>query len=152
MALVWSAPPRPTGTIDIALGRSTKNREKIEVKRAGGRAAITHYRVAEHYGPKAKPVAALVECQLETGRTHQIRVHLASIGNPVVGDRTYGSGFATKATLLPEPARTLATGLTRQALHAYLLGFAHPETGREMVFESRLPDDMAALVEAFKGL
>ena len=152
MALVWGAPPRASGTIEAALGRSTRNREKIEVKRAGGREAITHYRVAERFGPKAKPVAALVECRLETGRTHQIRVHLASIGHPVIGDRAYGSGFATKAATLPEPARSLAAGFPRQALHAYLLGFEHPQTGEEMVFESELPDDMAALAEALKAL
>jgi len=152
MALVWGAPGRMIGTIAAALGRSTRNREKIEVKRTGGREAITHYRVAERYGPKAKPVAALVECRLETGRTHQIRVHLASIGHPVVGDRAYGSGFATKAALLAEPARSLAAGFPRQALHAYLLGFEHPETGEAKTFESALPDDMAALVAALKAL
>src|SRR6185295_8186716 len=122
-AAVWGIPDRPIGTIEASLGRSTRNREKIEVKRTGGREAITHYRVAETYGAKAKPVASLVECQLETGRTHQIRVHLASIGHPVIGDRAYASGFATKASLLPEPARQLASEFARQALHAWLLGF-----------------------------
>ena len=152
LALVWGSPARASGTIDAALGRSTRNREKIEVKREGGRGALTHYRVVERYGPKAKPIAALVECRLETGRTHQIRVHLASIGHPVVGDRTYGSGFATKVALLAEPARTRAAAFPRQALHAYLLGFEHPETGEEMHFESPLPEDMAALVATFKAL
>jgi len=151
-AIVWGVPDRPIGTIAAALGRSTRNREKIEVKRTGGREAITHYRVAERYGAKAKPVAALVECRLETGRTHQIRVHLASIGHPVIGDPAYASGFATKTTLLAEPARTVAANLPRQALHAWLLGFEHPETGEEMRFESPLPADMAALVSALKAL
>jgi 23S rRNA pseudouridine1911/1915/1917 synthase len=151
-AAVWGVPDRPIGTIEASLGRSTRNREKIEVKRTGGREAITHYRVAETYGPKAKPVASLVECQLETGRTHQIRVHLASIGHPVIGDRAYASGFATKSTLLPEPARQIAVGFPRQALHAWLLGFEHPETGEEMRFESPLPADMAALISALKAL
>ncbi len=152
-AVVWGVPDRPVGTIDASLGRSTRNREKIEVKRTGGgREAITHYRVAETYGAKAKPVAALVECQLETGRTHQIRVHLASIGHPVIGDRAYASGFTTKISLLPEPARTIASGFARQALHAWLLGFEHPETGDEMRFESPLPTDMQALVSALKAL
>jgi 23S rRNA pseudouridine1911/1915/1917 synthase len=154
MAIAWGAPERPAGTIEAALGRSTRNREKIEVKRNGtGREAITHYRVAERYGPKRKPaLASLVECELETGRTHQIRVHLASIGHPLIGDRAYGSGFATKATLLPEPARTLAADFPRQALHAFLLGFEHPDTGAEMRFESRLPADMAELRKALKAL
>ena len=153
LALVWGAPERSEGTIDAALGRSSRNREKIEVKRAGGREAITHYRVTERYGPKGKPpVAALVECRLETGRTHQIRVHMAAIGHPVIGDRTYGAGFATKTALLPEPARSLAAGFPRQALHAYLLGFAHPATGAEMTFEASLPDDMADLVRTLKSL
>lgn len=151
-AVAWGAPTRGLGTIDAPLGRSTRNREKIEIKRdASGREAITHYQVEERW-PEGKPVASLIGCQLETGRTHQIRVHLASIGHPVVGDRTYGSGFATKAALLPEPARSLVAAFPRQALHAWLLGFEHPETGAEMVFESDLPDDIAALVEAFRTL
>ena len=152
LALVWGAPGRPAGTIDKPLGRSARNREKIAITREGGRTAITHYRVEETYGPAGKPIAALVECLLETGRTHQIRVHMASIGNPVVGDRTYGSGFATKAALLPEPARAIVAAFPRQALHAYLLGFAHPVTGEEMHFESPLPEDMEALVSAFSAL
>ena len=152
LALVWGAPPRSAGTIDAPLGRSAKNREKIEVKRTGGREAITHYRVVETYGPRAKPVAALVECRLETGRTHQIRVHMASIGCPVIGDRAYGPGFVTKANRLPEPARDLAGHFPRQALHARLLAFEHPETGEEVRFESPLPQDMSTLVTAFKAL
>jgi 23S rRNA pseudouridine1911/1915/1917 synthase len=151
-AIVWGVPARPVGTIEAALGRSTRNREKIEVKRTGGREAITHYRVEERYGADADPVASLVECQLETGRTHQIRVHLASIGNPLIGDRAYGSGFATKISLLPEPARSIAVAFPRQALHAWLLGFEHPVTGEEMRFESPLPDDMAELAEALADI
>jgi 23S rRNA pseudouridine1911/1915/1917 synthase len=152
LAVVWGSPSRSSGAIDAALGRSTRNREKIEIKRSGGREAITHYEVAERFGPKAAPVAALVECRLETGRTHQIRVHLASIGHPVIGDRLYGSGFATKASMLPEPARTVAAGFPRQALHAYLLGFEHPETRAEMAFESELPADISELTAALKSL
>ncbi len=142
-------------TIVAPLARSTRNREKIEVKREGtpgAREAITHYEVVEKYGPADKPIASLIECRLETGRTHQIRVHLAHIGNPLVGDRAYGSGFATKSALLPEPARTLAAHFPRQALHAYLLGFEHPVTGEEMTFESELPEDMQALADALKAL
>jgi len=152
LALVWGAPGRPNGTIDRPLARSARNREKIAVSRAGGRHAITHYRLKETFGAQEKPLASLVECVLETGRTHQIRVHMAAIGHPVVGDRAYGSGFATKVALLPEPARSLAAAFPRQALHAWLLGFEHPVTGAEMRFESAPPEDMAALIAALKSL
>ena len=152
LALVWGAPARREGTIDAPLGRSTRNREKIEVKRSGGREAITHYRGVERYGPKDAPIASLVECHLETGRTHQIRVHMAAMGHPVLGDRTYGAGFATKTSLLPEPARGLAEAFPRQALHAFLLGFEHPVSGEELSFESDPPDDMAALIQSLKSL
>jgi 23S rRNA pseudouridine1911/1915/1917 synthase len=145
-------PDRPQGTVDLPLARSARNREKIAVTRAGGRHAVTHYTVMERFGPGDRPVAALVECALETGRTHQIRVHMAAIGHPVIGDRAYGSGFATKAALLGEPARSLTTAFPRQALHAFRLGFAHPATGAEMLFESPPPDDMAALTAALKSL
>ncbi len=152
LALVWGAPDRPRGTVDLAVARSARNREKIAVTREGGRHAVTHYAVEERFGPAERPIAALVECLLETGRTHQIRVHMAAIGHPVVGDRTYGSGFATKVALLPEPAKSLVAAFPRQALHAWLLGFQHPVTGEEMRFESPPPDDMAALVAALKSL
>ena len=105
----------------------------------------------ERFGPPGKPpVASLVECRLETGRTHQIRVHFAAIGHPVIGDRTYGAGFATKVALLPEAAAAQVTAFPRQALHAYRLGFAHPATGEELSFESEPPADMAALIAALK--
>ena len=152
LALVWGVPDRPQGTVDLPLARSTRNREKIAVTRAGGRHAVTHYAVMERFGPGDRPVAALVECTLETGRTHQIRVHMAAIGHPVIGDRAYGSGFATKAALLAEPARSLTAAFPRQALHAFRLGFAHPVTGAEMLFETPPPDDMAALTAALKSL
>ena len=152
-AIVWGGPTLAQGTIDAPLGRSTRNREKIEVRKTGGREAITHYRVERRFGPKDKPaLASLLDCRLETGRTHQIRVHLAAMGHPVLGDRSYGAGFATKAVRLPEPARSLAGDFPRQALHAWLLGFAHPATNEEIRFESPLPDDMAMLTEALKSL
>ena len=152
IAFVWGVPSRSAGTIEAALGRSTRNREKIEIRRSGGREAITHYEVAERYGPQDRPAAAMIECRLETGRTHQIRVHLAFIGHPVIGDRLYGSGFATKAAALPEPARATVAAFPRQALHAYLLGFEHPDTGEEMRFESELPQDISELRQALKSL
>ena len=152
LALLWGTPDRPQGTVDLPLARSTRNREKIAVTRSGGRHAVTRYAIMERFGPEDRPVATLVECTLETGRTHQIRVHMAAIGHPVIGDRAYGSGFATKVALLPEPARGSVAAFPRQALHAYLLGFAHPVTGEEMRFESDPPPDMAALVVALKSL
>ena len=91
---------------------------------------MTHWQVLERFaGPDGKPVASLLACTLETGRTHQIRVHLAHIGHPILGDATYGTGFKTKASLLGPKARAALADLGRQALHAYLLAIEHPETG-----------------------
>src|SRR5262249_25450405 len=120
---------------------------------SGGREAITHYRVAERYDSRERQgLASLLDCRLETGRTHQIRVHLASLGHPLIGDRTYGAGFVTKAALLPQPARDLGEAFPRQALHAWLLGFEHPVTGEEMRFERPPPADFRVLREALAGL
>ena len=151
LAFVWGGPDRPKGTIDAPLDRHQHSREKRTV-REGGREAITHWQLLETFaGRDGKPVASLIACTLETGRTHQIRVHLAHIGHPILGDATYGTGFKTKATLLPEPAREALAALGRQALHAYLLGFEHPETGAFMEFKSALPADLAALHAASRG-
>ena len=107
----------------------------------------------EKYGRPGKPaIDAAVACQLETGRTHQIRVHMASTGHPVIGDRAYGSGFATKAQSLPEPTRSVVEAFPRQALHAWVLGFEHPVTGEEMRFESSPPADMERLIEGLQAL
>ena len=109
--------------------------------REGGREAVTHWQVLERYaGADGKPVASLLACRLETGRTHQIRVHLAHIGHPLMGDAIYGPGFKTKASLLVPRAREAALeALGRQALHAYLLAIEHPETGENLEFRSELP-------------
>ena len=101
--------------------------------------------------PRRAPVAALLSLQLETGRTHQIRVHLAALGHPVIGDPSYGAGMATKAAKLPEPSRSIVRSFNRQALHAWLLGFRHPATGKTVRFESDLPPDLAALLEALEA-
>jgi 23S rRNA pseudouridine1911/1915/1917 synthase len=151
LAFVWGAPDRPKGTINAPVDRHPHNREKRTV-REGGREAITHWQLLETFpGRDTKPVASLVACTLETGRTHQIRVHLAHIGHPILGDATYGTGFKTKSTLLPEPARDALAALGRQALHAYLLGFEHPDTAEFMEFKSALPADLAALHVALRG-
>jgi 23S rRNA pseudouridine1911/1915/1917 synthase len=144
LALVWNPPDRPRGVIDAALGRSVKNREKIAIRK-DGREAITHWEMLERY-PEVG--AGLVECRLETGRTHQIRVHLASIGSPLLGDAVYGASHRTKASKLSDEARAALEALDRQALHAAVLGFAHPTTGETLLFESEPPADLARLIEA----
>jgi 23S rRNA pseudouridine1911/1915/1917 synthase len=145
LAFVWGAPDRPRGTIEQPIDRHPHARDKMAV-RPGGREAITHWEVLERYsGPDGKPVASLLACRLETGRTHQIRVHLAHGGHPLIGDSVYGPGFRTKvARLSPEAAATVE-GLGRQALHAYLLAIEHPVTGRLLEFHSELPGDLARL-------
>jgi 23S rRNA pseudouridine1911/1915/1917 synthase len=149
LAFVWGVPERPKGTIDAPLDRHPKARDRQAV-RAGGREAITHWEVLEKYtGLDGKLVASLLSCRLETGRTHQIRVHLAHIGHPLLGDVTYGPGFKTKAVLLGPEARQSLERLGRQALHAYLLGFEHPVTGEAQTYRSALPADLADLRRAF---
>jgi 23S rRNA pseudouridine1911/1915/1917 synthase len=144
-AFIWGAPDRAKGRIEAPIGRHPKSRERMAI-RPGGRAAVTHWQVLERYkGKDGKPVASLLACRLETGRTHQIRVHLAHIGHPLLGDAVYGGGFMTKAAQLPPAAREALEGLGRQALHAYLLVIQHPTTGQKMEFRSELPGDLARL-------
>ena len=153
-ALVWGAPERASGTVEANLGRHATHREKIAVvSEERGREAITHWRREEMFGADKNglPIASLITCQLETGRTHQIRVHMAHIGHPVVGDPLYATGFKTKVGQLAPKAQSLLAKLGRQALHAAVLGFAHPITGEELMFESKLPADMAALMKALRG-
>jgi 23S rRNA pseudouridine1911/1915/1917 synthase len=159
-ALIWGAPMRVAGVVDSPLGRHPHNREKQAVTPGRGREATTHWRVEKVFPstqPARKkdeqPVAALIRCQLETGRTHQIRVHMASIGHPVVGDSLYGAGFKTRTARLPQRAREALAALGRQALHARALGFRHPVSGEELFFESLPPPPMQALVDALtRGL
>src|SRR5262249_12406975 len=145
LAFVWGAPDRPRGTIDKPIARHPHARDKMAVRQEG-REAVTHWEVLERYpGTDGKVVASLLACQLETGRTHQIRVHLAHIGHPLMGDSVYGSGFKTRASRLPPEAAQALEALGRQALHAYLLVIAHPITGEPLEFRSELPADLARL-------
>lgn len=169
VAVVWGAPARPAGTIDLPLTRAAVNRTKIAVARGDdGRRAVTHYRVEalygaapeaagertrrrmgrSHPGAPAGPLAALVRLSLETGRTHQIRVHMAALGHPLLGDGVYGAGFATRAGRLHASAAAALAGLGRQALHATVLGFEHPLTREPLSFESPPPADLAQLMAA----
>ncbi|HWM81771.1 MAG TPA: RluA family pseudouridine synthase [Pseudolabrys sp.] len=145
LALVWGVPDRPRGTIDAPLGRHAQARERQAVRR-DGRHAVTQWHLVERFVDTSnRPLAALLECRLETGRTHQIRVHLAHAGHPIMGDETYATGFKTKtARLTPGPAEALQA-LGRQALHAYLLGFEHPTSHVALEFRSELPADFARL-------
>jgi 23S rRNA pseudouridine1911/1915/1917 synthase len=151
MAFVWGAPNRQRGTVNAPIDRHPFAREKMAV-RESGREAITHWEVQEGFnGRDGKPVAALLACQLETGRTHQIRVHLAHIGHPLMGDRVYGPHFKTKASHLGPRSQAALTTLDRQALHAYLLTLKHPQTGAILEWISDLPEDLTLLRDCLRA-
>jgi len=148
LALVWGVLPRPRGTIEAPIDRHPHAREKMAV-RAGGREAITHWETLETFaGADGKPVASLIACHLETGRTHQIRVHLAHLGHPLLGDEVYGAGFKTKGSQLAPAAQVALAELGRQALHAYLLTLEHPKSGEILSWEAPLPEDLSRLAGA----
>ncbi len=146
LALVWGGFDVSAGKVDAAIARHRHHREKMAVASEDrGRHAVTHWRMEEAFGQ-----ASLIACRLETGRTHQIRVHMASIGHPLLGDPVYGAGFKTKAAQLSEGARAALAGLSRQALHAAALGFEHPITGEALRFDSPPPPDLLRLIEALR--
>jgi 23S rRNA pseudouridine1911/1915/1917 synthase len=144
-AAVWGVPTPASGEIAGNIGRSVTNRKKMAVvAEARGKPAVTRYRIERRFGGKGPDMAALLECRLLTGRTHQIRVHLAHIGHSVIGDPAYGRRRGAIARL--GPVGVEITAFPRQALHARLLGFSHPATGQALRFESSLPADMARLI------
>ena len=148
LAITWGMPPETEGRIEAALGRSTRDRKKQAVV-PNGRYAATNWTVIR----RLPPFASIVECRLKTGRTHQIRVHMAHLGHGVIGDSMYGKPM--RSGQMPDAvARDCLAeirGFRRQALHAASLGFAHPVTGEALHFETPMPDDMAGLVAAIEA-
>ena len=142
-AVVWGVPNPLEGRIEAAIGRHTGDRKKMAVA-ARGKPAVTHYRVARAFAG----LASLVECRLETGRTHQIRVHMASIGHPIIGDATYGRARPERRRRLEALGVDVGNLARRQALHARILGFRHPVTGQHLYFERDFPSDMHDLITA----
>lgn len=140
LALALGCPSEPQGVIDGPIGRSTGQRTKMAIRPADGRPALSRYRVREVFGRHA----VWVEVEIETGRTHQVRVHLASLGHPLAGDPTYG-GKRVQAVTEPR-LRAILTRLHRPALHAWRLGFTHPVTGERLQFEAALPPDLAEVL------
>ena len=162
-ALVWGEPQPRAGRIETLIGRRPSSRIKMAVLPAGGRVAVTHYATERTFRIPAGRVAykregeqlislSVVRCSLETGRTHQVRVHLAHLGTPIVGDALYGAGFRTKALALPDKAAKVFLDMKRQALHALSLRFRHPVSGKIESFETVLPKDIAKLCNALESL
>jgi 23S rRNA pseudouridine1911/1915/1917 synthase len=156
-AVVWGAPRAGEGLVEGNLGRNPFDRKRMAVLRGQGKPARTRYRVLETFGREQageKPFAALVECRLETGRTHQIRVHLAHIGHPLIGDSSYGRSRQPPRAKTPteQTVYAAAVAFPRQALHAGVLGFFHPTQQAKLRFESPWPADFASLVNALRQL
>ena len=145
-ALVWGVPAPPSGEISGDIGRDPKNRKKMAVVTRGGKPALTRYKTLKRFGD----VAALVECRLATGRTHQIRVHMTRIGHPLIGDPVYGRSRKRRLSGLSEEAAAALSGFPRQALHARVIGFDHPVTGRHLKFESECPNDLLRLIKVLE--
>ncbi|WP_047264302.1 RluA family pseudouridine synthase [Candidatus Liberibacter africanus] len=148
-AIVWGIPFPDSGIINAPLGRCKSNRLRRSVKKIDDKTAdqaITHYQTVEIYNKKPNCSVSLIECRLETGRTHQIRVHMAHKGNPLIGDPLYGKGFKTKENLLNNNAKNAILSLARQALHAYSLSFNHPCKNKVMSFKVPIPDDMLNVI------
>ena len=149
-ALVWGQLDRPSGSIDAGLTRHPHDRMKFAVTQGEqGPRAVTHYSVTALLADdRGATTASLLDIRLETGRTHQIRVHMAHLGHPVVGDPVYARGFMTSARKLSPEAQQALAALGRQALHAAVLGFEHPRTRKALRFESAVPPDMASVLAA----
>ena len=149
LALVWGLPAPPKGEIEGNIGRSPRNRKKMAVVTGGGKPAVTRYQVKQSL---AQGAAALVECRLLTGRTHQIRVHMTEIGHPLIGDPLYGGATRARLARLPGEVQSIVRAFPRQALHAATLGFTHPATGESLHFVTNLPPDIQELKDTLEVL
>ncbi len=145
-AIVWGLPQPMTGEIAGAIGRDPHDRKRMAIRDQGGKPALTFYRVEQAFGLGA----ALLQCRLATGRTHQIRVHLAAIHHPVIGDPVYGRVSPARRARLDPDAAAFACAFPRQALHAAELGFRHPRSGRDCLWQAPLPADMQTLADRLK--
>jgi 23S rRNA pseudouridine1911/1915/1917 synthase len=148
LAVVWGIPSPRSGEIEGAIGRHPTNRKKMAIVSRGGKPALTRYKVVRPLGRGA----SLVECRLATGRTHQIRVHLTALGHPVIGDPVYGRPTPARLALLSPAQQQAVRAMTRQALHAYRLGFRHPRSGEQLAWESDLPADIEMLIESLESV
>lgn len=149
LALCWGVPHPLHGTINEPIGRHSQNRVKMAVTKKNSREAITHYSVQSIFG---KNTASLIECRLETGRTHQIRVHLAHLLHPLIGDPLYGQRHHKKLADTTSPLYTFLSSFHRQALHAHYLAFTHPITHEAMEYQIDMPKDMQALLTLLQAL
>ncbi len=155
-AVAWGAPRPPSGDIETLIGRSPRNRKKMAVVGRNGKSALTHYKTERPFGLATAPLASLLTCTLSTGRTHQIRVHLAHIGHPLIGDPVYGRAPRRqrnrRGSAISAEARAVMAAFPRQALHAFRLGLDHPATGKRLFFETKLPSDMESLINNLESL
>jgi 23S rRNA pseudouridine1911/1915/1917 synthase len=148
--LIWGKLRPSSGRIDTFITRSSKNRQLMEVSRSKGKQAITNYKTIEIFENDKTPTLSLVECKLETGRTHQIRVHMTHMGNSIVGDDKYKKKYK-KLKNIDMGLESLISKLNRQFLHAKTLGFVHPKTNEEMIFSSILPQDLNNLLKMLRN-
>ena len=149
-ALVWGIVNPVSGVIEKNIGRNPRNRQEMQVMVDGGKPAITNYETVEVFtGAKFKPIS-LIKCKLETGRTHQIRVHMASMGNPIIGDATYGNMQKHLVQIENKEVKSMLATVKRQMLHSRNIKFTHPITGEVLKFDAKIPDDMQTVIDFFK--
>ena len=148
-ALVWGKLRPQTGKIETLITRSSKNRQLMDVSLTKGKKAITNYKTLKVFEGKSVPILSLIECKLETGRTHQIRVHMSYKGNQIVGDKKYKKKFKKLKSVSNEVNEQI-NNLRRQFLHASILGFRHPRSGEKLFFKSNLPNDLIKIINVLE--